>query len=344
MTADAANPVTRAVTLVIRWGWRMLLQLWWRTPRPQEAAWTLCPPNSGELLLSGATAATRRSYLAAVAAFNGWLVSERRQVASDRELDVALFEYIQTLSRSRAENTVAAIERCFPPLRRNLPWSRGLLSNMQVMAPVRHHLPMAWLVATGIAYGLAVLGQPRVGALLLLQWLLGLRPSEALGLKREDITPASLNSGSPGVGVVNLGARTGTKAKRSQAVIVRQDQPMALHLVELFGSSTPVGARLTNLVSTGQYAGALRRGAVQQGLEPRWTPHCPRAGWATETWLAGADFTALREAGRWRSDTSLRVYLDVVAATRLTDEPDVAARLPLLQQLNAAFYSIWRAL
>ena len=46
-----------------------------------------------------------------------------------------------------------------------------------------------------------------------------------------------------------------------------------------------------------------------------WAPHSARAGVAMDARLRGVDFQAIREGGRWASDTSLRIYLDVVAAT-----------------------------
>ena len=306
-------------------------------------AWLAAPPGAFELLLAGATPATRSTYMKAITDFRSWYDAAlpRPPLHTHAEVDVALFAYLQTVTRSKAENTVAAMERCYPPLKHSLPWCRGLLNNFRIVAPIKHHLPMAWLACVGIAAGLAGLGQSRIGMLLMLQWLLGLRPSEALLLEREHLTPPSANRAAPGTGVVNLGAKRGTKAKRSQAVVVRPDNPKALFLVECFWAATPPGARLTNCASLTAYASCLRRGASAAGMMPRWTPHCPRAGWATESWLKGMDFTTLREAGRWRSDASLRIYFDTIAAVRLTDEPDIAAALPAALSIDSNFFNYW---
>ena len=44
-------------------------------------------------------------------------------------------------------------------------------------------------------------------------------------------------------------------------------------------------------------------------------PHSGRLDFATDGRLEGKPFTEIREAGRWQSDSSLRTYLDVLAAS-----------------------------
>ena len=74
------------------------------------------------------------------------------------------------------------------------------------------------------------------------------------------------------------------------------------------------------------YRKLLRAAQEQSGLTAGYTPHSPRAGFATESIAEGADFVSVREAGRWLSDTSLRVYLDVVGAASLAASQKAAGR------------------
>ena len=73
------------------------------------------------------------------------------------------------------------------------------------------------------------------------------------------------------------------------------------------------------------------------------TAHGPRSGWATRKRLEGKPFEELREDGRWESDKSLRIYLDVVTATNF--EPLVSHMRPMAQWLEDDFYdrfTLWR--
>ena len=47
------------------------------------------------------------------------------------------------------------------------------------------------------------------------------------------------------------------------------------------------------------------------------TSHSGRAGFASEARPGGRDFVEIREEGRWLSDSSLRVYIDVVSAASI---------------------------
>ena len=62
------------------------------------------------------------------------------------------------------------------------------------------------------------------------------------------------------------------------------------------------------------YRRILRECEDAAGIELKLTPHSPRAGFATDCVLAGENIANLRLAGRWQSDTSIRIYVGVVAA------------------------------
>ena len=49
-----------------------------------------------------------------------------------------------------------------------------------------------------------------------------------------------------------------------------------------------------------------------------WTPHSARAGFASEAIARGTPFNEVREQGRWRADSSLRTYIDIVSAAQIS--------------------------
>ena len=69
-----------------------------------------------------------------------------------------------------------------------------------------------------------------------------------------------------------------------------------------------------------QYRTLLKSAEAALGLSVGWGPHSPRAGWATDFRAEGAPFTRIREGGRWVSDSSLRIYLDVQSANAVLTE------------------------
>ena len=48
-----------------------------------------------------------------------------------------------------------------------------------------------------------------------------------------------------------------------------------------------------------------------------WTPHSGRAGFASESIALGRGLTETKKAGRWLSDTSFRIYVDIIGASRI---------------------------
>ena len=66
------------------------------------------------------------------------------------------------------------------------------------------------------------------------------------------------------------------------------------------------------------YRKLLKRIEQTLGFSVGWTPHSPRAGFASDAIARGVPFAEVREAGRWRADSSLRTYIDVVSAAQIT--------------------------
>ena len=153
-----------------------------------------------------------------------------------------------------------------------------------------------------------------------LQAHVGLRPSEMLGLTTDDLTFPE-DGGyhqDEGALVIGLGLKTGTKAKRAQAVSLRYPKDAVfIHLLRHLRSITPPGQRLFPY-SLEVYRRELAEIQKGFGLDTRWTPHSPRAGYASEASALGVPFEVIRETGRWRMDSNLRIYIDVVSAAQIS--------------------------
>ena len=187
---------------------------------------------------------------------------------------------------------------------------------MKITRPGTHTMPMPWHVALSLAWWIAGAGYPRVAGLLLLQAATGMRPSEVLALVKESLVPPALNRAGANCAVIILGIRRRTKSGRRQFITVsRSISPIAVKIIEVFFATTPAGAYLSNCVAYTQYYSILKRATTACHLvELKFTPHSPRAGWATESRMGGMPFQEIKELGRWDSDKALRIYLDASAA------------------------------
>ena len=58
--------------------------------------------------------------------------------------------------------------------------------------------------------------------------------------------------------------------------------------------------------------------------------------------LRGRPFTELREEGRWTSDSSLRIYLDLIATSTEHAELDAKHHLDMISKLDANFERYFR--
>ena len=63
------------------------------------------------------------------------------------------------------------------------------------------------------------------------------------------------------------------------------------------------------------YRRLLLRFQSRLGLDVGWTPHSPRAGYATESTAARVPFDVIRNTMRHSSEASLKAYIDIVGAT-----------------------------
>ena len=198
---------------------------------------------------------------------------------------------------------------------------------------------MVWAIIVDIAYLLVCSGCPRRAGLFVLCWRLGLRPSEAVNLRGGDLYSSRRDRRGGQPAFVRLGVGRGTKANRRQVARVHPWDLVADHVVTLFAASTPTGARLSDIGSYTALANVLALALKTLGYATLYTPHCLRSGWATWRFLGGQPIMDLMADGRWHSETSLRVYLDAVAAADTLQDPYLATRFHWTQQLDASILS-----
>ena len=229
--------------------------------------------------------------------------------------------------QDRIRQVFGGIGVFFHQLKGKLHWAHQIVAGWEVAMPVRHTIPLVLTVCLLFAARLSADGHALLGAAMLVQQQLGLRPSEVLELEGHDIMPPSRERDTV---VVGLGIRTGTKMKRPQAAIARRREMFAFELLCRLQKMRQATERLFPYTYE-QYRRLLARTAARLGLETLgYTPHSCRAGFATDARAAGRDFTEIREAGRWVSDKSLRIYIDVVTAAAQAQGPLLASRAPAL--------------
>lgn len=111
-----------------------------------------------------------------------------------------------------------------------------------------------------------------------------------------------------------LGAKRGTKLEREQATWLDKDRDVAVStILHRWLESTSSGTLLVDC-SSDEYRRQLQSVSKQLGLPFVFTPHSPRAGFASEAISLGEDPNSDRLRGRWQSETSFRIYVDVISA------------------------------
>ena len=157
------------------------------------------PKRANEARRQGLAPGTRRSHRPAFDDFHTWAAWRATVLGLPAAYDSAFWSFAQGLNKSRAELTLAALERLVPPLKRNLPWSKARLAATAVAHSVRHHPPMLWEIALGLGWALTVIADRAIAQVFLLMRLTGMRAGKAIRLKPADITPSWRNLSAPGV-------------------------------------------------------------------------------------------------------------------------------------------------
>ena len=276
-----------------------------------------------------------------------WCFSVSIYPEDSESWDMALVEYKNSVDISKAnfETLVATLEFVFPRYRRQFLWAKSILKGWNVSHVTRHTVPMTRGPAALFACCMATMGFARLGIALLLQQNQGHRPGETLQLFPDHciLPPEVQHNIQPGARyiILNLGVRKGTKAKRPQSTILREDRaPKIFRLLLLLLSITPSGTPLfPYTVET--FRKTLKIIEKKFGISFGYTPHSGRAGFASEAKAEGWSFVEIREQGRWLSDESLRIYIDCVSAANISQQLKSAgleeAQVFCLRNLDAYF-------
>jgi hypothetical protein len=173
-------------------------------------------------------ASTLDRYRKALQLFLKFLADNRYVLFQFCEFDDLAVEYKHVMqpSKSNFEGLIAALEYVLPAIKGHLPWSRAVISAWAVTYQPKHTVPMSEGPAVYIGCHFSCGNHPRLGAGVILQEALGLRPSEMLDLWRKDVALPEDHGGD--YAILGLGVRAGTKAKRAQTVLPRGHKKIAL--------------------------------------------------------------------------------------------------------------------
>ena len=218
------------------------------------------------------------------------------------------------LKRAQFAYVLAAVKFFHPRFRNALGWSEAVAAGWDRSHTTKHAVPLLSGHACLLATHLAAKGYSKLAGGCILQQRRGLRPSEMLGLMREDVSFSEHTGGGPGRVDLALGARSQTKSGRSQNISIYSDTDPDLCLFMHWVVESTPQYKLLFPHSIATYRRLLSKLDAELGINAGWTPHSPRAGFATESITNRVPFTEVRETMRHASDTSLRIYIDIVGA------------------------------
>ncbi len=249
--------------------------------------------------------------------FVKWLIDNEHCPSSGQELDALVVQYKndRKLSKFNLNYTIASLEFFMPILRGHLTWAKRVASGLIASSPTKHTVPLISAGAKLYGAHFSASGRPRLGIGIALQQRTGLRPSELLALLPEHVLKPEFGGGRY---IFRLGADVGTKVKREQVAYFTPatDPELATVFCRLL-DITPVGSSLFPY-SYHEYLQGMHGITSSLGLNLHITPHSPRAGFASERVALGDSPDLVRSEGRWGSETSFKIYLDVVLAAQIS--------------------------
>ena len=197
------------------------------------------------------------------------------------------------------EKTLAAVEYQWRHVKGTMLRSRRALKGWRKMVPPKSRLPLPRAVAFGIAMRMLSLQQRSMALLVLLSFDMYLRPGEGLTLKVKNVVPPFQGSG---------------RQYQRYVVVVRDEEDNVPDKTGVFNNSLP----LDNPSTAGWLGKALdnlKKGKKQD--DALFSVEADKYRKAFESaggWLGlpGAaknrEYAAVKDRGRWRTDTSVRRY------------------------------------
>ena len=255
-------------------------------------------------------------YRTALQSFVTFLSAGGHNPSSAAELDLLVIGFKQqnSLTCSALELLIASLEFHIPALKAQLAYTKRALKGLAREKGIKHTVPLCSGPAKLFAIHLAAAGHYRIAFGLVLQTLTGLRPSELLGLRERHILRPTVDC--PRF-IFRLGVGTGTKVQREQTTYLEWSRDVEVSKLLWRLVHCTHDSDFLFPLSYAQYRALLAQVGEHLQLGVRFTPHSPRAGFATEESVRGVGVASIRERGRWASEQSFKIYLDIVSASQI---------------------------
>jgi len=245
-------------------------------------------------------------------------------------LDDALSVYADfgNITRSVYCTTVSAVKFYYPAVRRSLSTADETLRGWAFADPSRHTMPCLRLHTLMLVAAAHEAGMLAAARGFLVQYAGYLRPGELLRLTSSAVVLPEWCPdyvGSPRAFLILGTPERLTKVNREEVVEITDPIGIAaLRALVRTGS-----AQLVPL-SADRYRKAFQRATAAAGLGALGiTPHSLRAGAATQDSIDGVSFETIRARGRWRVESTARMYLaqaNVLAQRALVQTATLLAR------------------
>jgi len=295
--------------------------------------------------LTTVKATTLTSYRRAACAFINFLDERGWRPGPAEEWDDLLveFSYEPGTTLSRLRMCHAAVEFYFPRFKGQLRWTRSRLDTLEFHHVAKHTVPAGYELCLLLASTLSGEGRARVGLGILVQYRLGLRPGELCKLTPNDVAAAPERN-KQGIIIFRLGARVGTKSGREQFALLHSfDHPLLWSILRRAIALTPIHERIFPFtVATMNHW--IQRAQAIQGIEVGATAHSPRAGFASDAIAEGRPAFEVKEAGRWISEASFRLYVDLIGAQTVATQLRLRNRVAAIAFVEAnldAYFPDW---
>lgn len=276
------------------------------------------PARDHPLVVGRLAESTRIRYDRASRAFVEWYEREHYVWNTNEELDRILFWYISHLFGTEGGSAqrgivVRSAVATWDPWCQNFPLSDNALRCWQKLTPPRSWPPITWPAAVVIAGYWSRHGCFPEAVASLLAFHAFLRANEALGLYREDVHWGSAQENfHPAIRIRH--AKTGP----NQSVELFNTD--VVELLRIVWQRTRPGEKLFQFTANAWRA-RLKEAMAALGMsDTGWTLHSYRHGGATALQRSGASMADVLHRGRWRSQRSATLYVQVSIAQAIASQ------------------------